>query len=109
MKLSNFDTKGTLQNVTLTQSGTGFKESYFDVDGVQDVWGSLKRMSGSRRNDRGEVVFMNGYEWTVRAHSLLEENIRRGSRWLIDGVAYYVEGYEDMDSKYYRFTLKARE
>lgn len=103
------DTKGTLQNVQLSQSTAGFTESYKDVDGVTDVWGSLKRMSGTKTNDRGELVFMNRYEWTVRAHELMVENIKRGSRWLIGGVAYFIEGYEDMDSKYYRFILKGRE
>lgn len=102
------DTKGTLQNVSLDQAGLTIKETYFDVDGVTDVYGSMKKMSGSRRNDRGEVVFMNTYEWTVRTHSILEENIMRGSRWMIEGIAYYIESYEDMD-RYYKFILKARE
>lgn len=103
------DTRGTLQNVTLTVSGAGTKETYTDVDGVTDVYGSMLRRSGTRVSDRGEVVFMNSYEWTVRAHSLLVENIKRGSRWLIEGIAYYIEGYEDFEDKFYKFYLKARE
>lgn len=98
--------RGTLQNTTLVAAGLGNKDSYTDVDGVSDVYGSLKRLSGSK-SANGEVIFSNRLEWIVRKHEDLSEKLCRGSRWVIDGKYYGIDGYE-YDQYYYRFILTER-
>jgi hypothetical protein len=99
--------RGTLQNTVLVAAGYGNKDSYTDVDGVTDVYGSLKRIGGNRSNDNGETVFSNRWEWIVRKHADLSEKLGRGSRWVIDGRYFGIDGYE-YDQYYYRFILSER-
>lgn len=109
MKVSIKDMKyrGTLQNSTLTVAGLGNTESFSNVIGVEDVYGSLKRISGSRVSENGQVLFSNRWEWIVRKHTDLSEKVGRGSRWYIDGRYFAIDGFE-YDDFHYRFILTER-
>lgn len=104
MKISSMDSRGTLQNPVLATAGYGMTESFADVDGVQDLWGSLKQRSMSRTLDTGDTILSTKYEWTVRTHMALEEKLLKKSRWIIDGRIFFIDGYEE-SGYYYKFYL----
>lgn len=109
MKVAIKDMKyrGTLQNSEPLAAGLGLKDSFSDVDGVVDVYGSLKRIGGSRVSETGAVLFSNRWEWIVRKHTDLTEKVGRGSRWFIDGRYFAIDGFE-YDNFHYRFILTER-
>lgn len=89
--------------------GAGKKDNYVAI--VTGVRGQLVNTSGVRGLDSGETILVNSWQWICRMQSLIENNIDKSSRWVIDNQFFTIIDFNLIDQKrfYYVFTLRSRQ
>lgn len=69
--------------------------------------GYLKRDSGDRGQQFGDIVGQNTWTLIVRVQAQITVNLGMGVKWLIDNKRFTVQSWEDINQEgfYYKFKL----
>lgn len=83
----------------------GYVDGYSNV--VTSVRCKIVKLSGSRKNEFGQVEFSSSWGMWCRFQSLIENNLLTGTKFVQNGRRFTIDSYEVVDSKnfQYYFTL----
>lgn len=89
-------------------AGAGFKDVYVSLF---TTWGHLRKKSGGRRLESGEIIIESSHEYTTRFANVLDAGLNNQVKAIIDGKTYTINDYWQEDEKnfYYKFNLNKSE
>lgn len=87
--------------------GAGYTDSYFELLTTR---GYLKKRSGQRSFETGEVINKQSFELWIRYAAYLESHLRMDLRITIKGKVYAIDTWEKIEEKnfYFKFIINQR-
>lgn len=87
--------------------GAGFSDNYFDLLTTR---GYLKKRTGQRSFESGEVLNKGTYELWIRYAAYLESYLRSDIKIVINSREYTIETYEKIDEQnfYFKFIINEK-
>ena len=100
--------KATFMRNTPVPAGAGYKDVYTELF---TTWGNLRKRTGGRRLQAGDIVIESTHEFTCRLSSVLDAGINTKVVVVIDGKTYTIADFWQEDEKnfYYKFSLNKTE
>lgn len=100
--------KAVFMQNTPVASGAGFKDVYTELF---TTWGHLRKRTGGRRLQAGDIVIESTHEYTCRLANVLDAGLTSSVVVVIDGKTYTIADFWQEDEKnfYYKFSLNKTE
>lgn len=90
-----------------TDLGAGKADAYYELLTTR---GYLKKRSGQRSFETGEVINKQSFELWIRYAAYLESHLRTDLRITINGKVYTIDTWEKIEEKnfYFKFIINQR-